>query len=677
MSRQSSVRKRVTKPPDIFRDEKPTQPPKKTTNPTKRPAPKAISTLATTSANKTSTKLLPKLTNNVTKRPGKAGASNDNIGASNSCPILVKLPFDVLVLVFKHLRHDRFTLWISLTVCKIFKDAVLPNLYEHIVLKYLKDYPEGPNFSALYMLSQPEYEYLRSYVRSVDYQFVLTEHVRRLHRTPQSSSLMPLSPFEIPQLSSSAILLNPDSSFPSWTTGWISMLSTLPNIRSFIFRHPDPPNRFLPFPNEILDGAISALRDNAPQLEEIKLLFRVNKQDILRFRRGFSGPDDKFDELDDVSEHKLGDDSRSSRRQIGVASITLGLPSGDTLPVLGPWLKGAREDENFKSLSVLDAYAIDSPNLLKPYIAGLQTLQLGPHHTLTNIDLLNLFIHTPQIRELDIFYDEFLNLETLHSFSNIPTPELPFLSLLILRHQGVSTKSQFSSLFTFMDVLTSRSKHSLTTLSIVSDDQRECAAPSSGGLEKFLLETPNMEFLSIPHIVLRPSALKAVFTNLTELRVVSLFLVDIKALDFYLPRPVTATSGLHPTSMTGIDAERTACPGTPSSSSLSTRPPVQETQYSSSLQGCRISMANLTALYLRSNRATCSYASVPDKVKKMMEVLRVGVDRSKGVGYLRKIVSQRAEDRRQQTWNWRALWTEGPYTDREGVDALKDEGLAM
>ncbi|KAF5360186.1 hypothetical protein D9758_011350 [Tetrapyrgos nigripes] len=596
--------------------------------------------------------------------------------SSSNNSIIDTLPFDVLLSVFSHLRKDAVSLWDCLTVCKVFKDAVLPSLYETIVLKYLKDYPEGSNFNALHTLGKPEYEYLHAYVRFVDFQFVLNDHLRRLLRAPPQSSQIPFSP----------------SSSSSWTANWTSSLSYLPNIQSYTFRHPDPPHRFLPFPSEILDGTISALKgkgnrhgynnksdrsNSNSKLEELNLLFRVSKNDVLRLRRGLGGSDQGEDAQAQASdtEHAVSEGSPSQSHSHGrLRSIALGLPARDIFSVLGPWLS-----EGFRRLSILDAYAIDSPTLFQPYISSLHTLHLGPHHTLRNVDLLNLFTHTPQLRHLDVFYDGFLNLETLygHDTSHLPSPSLSHLSILTIQHQGVSSKTQFSELFTFLSILMSSSQSSLTALSLISDDERECAASSSAGLEDILLRvpgTPNLDFLNIPHIVLRPSMLRAIFSNLKKLKVVSLFLVDIKLLDFYLDNPAHRSS--------------------PSTSSS------------------EISLRNLTALYLRSNRATCPYASVPGKVQRMMEVLRVSpvddaltsragvddVDKGKGKakgnrsvdkssvdkgslspGYLRKVVSQRPEERRQQTWNWRALWTAVPhmYSGREGMDALKDEGLGF
>ncbi|THU91678.1 hypothetical protein K435DRAFT_780585 [Dendrothele bispora CBS 962.96] len=167
--------------------------------------------------------------------------------------------------------------------------------------------------------------------------------------------------------------------------------------------------------------------------------------------------------------------------------------------------------------------------------------------------------------------------------------------------------------------------------------------------------------------------------TLRNLRVISLFIVDVKSLDFYINPTVTvAPRNLVPSSLNVTNRDEYT---------LSTSPPAPSPQLPKGRQSgpasiheidnkfSGLSLMNLRAMYLRSNRAVCPYSSIPEKVKRMMEALRVDVESGKGIGHLRKVVSQRPEERRQQTWSWRALWTQGPYTDREGLDALKDEGL--
>jgi hypothetical protein len=101
-----------------------------------------------TDVNKSRPKPAPRLRPRFSKEVPTSRQLNrsDKLGpeiyTEDSTGIVDKLPFDILLIVFSHLRNDTVLLWDCLTVCKAFKEAVLPSLYEKIVLKYLKDYPE-------------------------------------------------------------------------------------------------------------------------------------------------------------------------------------------------------------------------------------------------------------------------------------------------------------------------------------------------------------------------------------------------------------------------------------------------------------------------------------------------------------------------------------------------------
>jgi len=171
----------------------------------------------------------------------------------------------------------------------------------------------------------------------------------------------------------------------------------------------------------------------------------------------------------------------------------------------------------------------------------------------------------------------------------------------------VAHKSQFIEMFSWIDAVISSSP--LTSLSLLSDDGKECAFPFP--LISLLAKKTQLEFLNIPQVVLRQASLKTLFGQLKNLRVLSIMLVDVNILGFY----TTASAG--------------------------------ELTF------------NLSALYLRSNRNTCPYSLVTSQLRRAISSLRGSP------GYLRRLT--------QEKQTWKALWTEGPRTEREGIDSLKDE----
>ncbi|KAJ3847506.1 hypothetical protein EV368DRAFT_69055 [Lentinula lateritia] len=366
---------------------------------------------------------------------------------------------------------------------------------------------------------------------------------------------------------------------------WVNSLAKLPNITSYTFCHipvfsfPQCQNRFLPIPHEQIELTVAALA-NCSLLHELNLLYRATPSDISRLNH-----------------------------LKNIRSIRLGLPSREVLVAVRPWI------EQCDSFSVRDAYALDSFATIRPHVSNLSMLHIGPHHALSNRDLLQLLHCTSKLRELDLFYDNFLNVQldaNITSTFQLNKDDRSSLGLenlhkLVVRHQGVSNKSQFMELFTWLEAVISASP--LTSISILSDDGRECnfAMP----LMNLLAKKPQLEFLNIPQVVLRQPSLKTLFGRFNNLRVLSIMLVDVNVLSFHT----------------------SASPG--------------ELNF------------NLSALYLRSSKTTCPYSLVTPQLRQTISSLHGSP------GCLRRLC--------QEKQTWKALWTPASQTGRGGIDPLKDE----
>lgn len=182
------------------------------------------------------------------------------------------------------------------------------------------------------------------------------------------------------------------------------------------------------------------------------------------------------------------------------------------------------------------------------------------------------------------------------------------LHKLVVRHQGVSNKSQFMELFTWLEAVISASP--LTSISILSDDSRECnfAMP----LMNLLAKKPQLDFLNIPQVVLRHPSLRTLFGRLNNLRVLSIMLVDVNVL----------VSCIANCGKCGIQF---------SCSSLSSQ------SFHTSASPGELSF-NLSALYLRSSKATCPYSLVTPQLRQTISSLRGSP------GYLRRLCQEK------QTW---------------------------
>ncbi|KIK67124.1 hypothetical protein GYMLUDRAFT_54967 [Collybiopsis luxurians FD-317 M1] len=463
------------------------------------------------------------------------------------------LPFELLCEILGSSCNPA-TLYHCVLVCKSFKEAALPKLYGSITLKTLRlaESGEGLNFSALETLDK--YSHLRPYVREVKFCFVLSDYVRRSRHT--NSGLKRAE-----------------------KNVWVDSLTKLPNVTSSTFYHfafPDSHTGFLPIPSELIELMASAFR-NWNSLGELNLLYRPTRTDITRF---------------------------GGLKKI--RSFRLGIPPKEVIVEARPMIE---QCETFgiqptAEIFVQDAYAIDSLSTIQPYIANLSRFHLGAHHALGNRDLLQLLKCTERLQELDLFYDNFLN--TLPLPKDRPLPRLQQLHKLVLHHHGVSSRAQYLELFKWLEIIIAASP--ITSLSILSDDDKECnfAMP----LIALVIQKP-IEFLNIPHIILRQPSLRMLFGKENKLQVLSIMLVDVNVLTFH----------------------NSVLPG--------------ELSF------------QLSALYLRSNRVTCSYSLVAQQLRSTILSLRGSP------GFLRRLT--------QEKGTWKALWTQGSCTGRQGLDSLRDE----
>ncbi|KAF9266034.1 hypothetical protein L218DRAFT_956989 [Marasmius fiardii PR-910] len=481
------------------------------------------------------------------------------------------LPFDILLYIMSSI-YDRRALYDYIRVNKVFYEAGVPSLYRRISLVVLRACGSGSGLNFPPLDTLDKHPYLRSYVEDVEICFGLNEYVKHQAQVSPSSGLG--------SSSTTTSALPP----PQWSKS----LSHLQNIISLTISHPE--NRYHPLRADFSDTLISAISGSSDsgKLVEISLLARINAVDITRWRKV------------------------KSVRRVRFGLLTSGT---STFRGLGEWLKECK----CEGLSVMEAYAVEQSMMkqISPYLGSLTTLHIGPSHALPNRDLLVLLGSTPRLRFFDALYDNFLSVSMDPQYASTPT--LTDLEAIVIRHSGVWSKPSCQDLFRFLRlVLTSSSK--LKSFNLLSDDGKEIHHPQTGLID-LLCSTQGLEVLNLPSVVFRQPLLVKVFEaeSLKGLRVVSLFVIDVKVLEFY--------------------------------------------QHLNQKRDKNKYKHKISAVYLRSNRSTCPYFSVVPEVKKMMNVLRGGVDG----GCFQRLVQERQR--------WQALWTEGPMTDRtgDGGDLLKYE----
>ncbi|KZT26163.1 hypothetical protein NEOLEDRAFT_1177949 [Neolentinus lepideus HHB14362 ss-1] len=121
---------------------------------------------------------------------------------------------------------------------------------------------------------------------------------------------------------------------------------------------------------------------------------------------------------------------------------------------------------------------IDAQELqnVQPLLGHLTHLTFGPGHKLTKDVLLESFLDIPQLEELTVFYDNFLNgsIDETRFFGILHRAKekgLPALRSIIVQHQGIGTAIQFSDFFSWIDALCIHCP--LERLEIHSDDGKK------------------------------------------------------------------------------------------------------------------------------------------------------------------------------------------------------------
>ncbi|KII91072.1 hypothetical protein PLICRDRAFT_174398 [Plicaturopsis crispa FD-325 SS-3] len=250
-------------------------------------------------------------------------------------------------------------------------------------------------------------------------------------------------------------------------------LSTLPNLRSYTLY--SPPST--PIHSQHFTPIVTALL-GCRRLVDVHLLFSI---------------------------YSYNSDALVSLRT-GTRALSLGKPSRDSLENLSRWDGlGALE-----YLRILDGTKIE-PSTFHPLalrLGNLQSFVLGDSHKLPCRVLNEVLQHMPNLRHLDLFYDNFLNF-TVSGINNSRATPLPHLRALIIRHQGVAGLGQYNDLFNWISSLISASPsqpvHSricgLRELTLISDDGKSVAMPPS--LIDLLPCVPHLRKLDAPRIEVR------------------------------------------------------------------------------------------------------------------------------------------------------------------------------
>ncbi|KAK1215833.1 hypothetical protein PQX77_021559 [Marasmius sp. AFHP31] len=468
------------------------------------------------------------------------------------------LPFDVMLQVMDRV-HDRRGLYDCVRVNRAFYEAAMPALYTTISLVGLRSFESGPNFAPLNTLDK--HQYLRHYVKVVEVCFGLNEYLK--HPTLRNNS---------PQ--------------------WAMSLSQLPNITALRIWHPD--HHYHPIRSDFTSTLTSAV-SHCEKLEDLTLMARINEADLTRFRRLKNVRRMRFGLLTSGTFSALSEWMRAS----GCLSLSF-------MASVVPLFKRSFFDLNVNQ----EAYAIEplTMNPINPHLNNLQTLHIGASHALSNKDITSCLSHARQLRFFDFLYDNFLS--TPFDSKAEYHVNLPHLETIVIRHSGVWSKPSCQDLFSWMRVVLSSSA-SLKSFSLLSDDGKEIHHPQTG-LVDVLTSCSTLEILNLPSVAFRLPQLSKIFGSLKIVRVVSLFVTDVKCLDFH--------------------------------QQLRTR-----------------GGSKIVAFYVRSNRSTCPYFSVAPKVKEMMTTL------NRSSGHFQRLS--------QEKQTWQALWTEGAMTDRteSSQDLLKYE----
>ncbi len=156
-----------------------------------------------------------------------------------------------------------------------------------------------------------------------------------------------------------------------------------------------------------------------------------------------------------------------------------------------------------------------------PQLDNLRSFTFGAHHRFDKYQLLNLLSKVPNLTDLDIYYDEFLNLgPRVHSSREPKFSGFASMKNFIVRHQGVGSLGAYTELFRWVKLVASRSQ--LTGLSIIADDERECRFKATKILLDWIQTKPDLTLLNIPYVQLSNADLQWAFCN-SNIEVLSMY----------------------------------------------------------------------------------------------------------------------------------------------------------
>lgn len=159
-----------------------------------------------------------------------------------------------------------------------------------------------------------------------------------------------------------------------------------------------------------------------------------------------------------------------------------------------------------------------------PQLDNLRSFTFGAHHRFDKYQLLNLLSKVPNLTDLDIYYDDFLNVgPRVHSSREPKFFGFASMKNLIVRHQGVGSLGAYTELFRWVKLVASRSP--LTGLSIIADDERECRLlcfKATRILLDWIQTKPDLSLLNIPYVQLSNADLQWAFCN-SDIKVLSMY----------------------------------------------------------------------------------------------------------------------------------------------------------
>ncbi|KAK0207897.1 hypothetical protein DFS33DRAFT_391301 [Desarmillaria ectypa] len=408
------------------------------------------------------------------------------------------LPYDVLLAIFSCLEHEPSILFQCALVNHTFNETALPSLYKHIEMtcdfsSIRHDVRKTKVFNSASLLTIVlQYSFSYPALKTLDRHPYLKPFVRTL---------------ELRVLGWSAETLVAPS---------IDVLASLSNLTSFTIRELD--GQLHPVNGCILHGFLDNLTRCA-QLAEVHMLCpAANSSDIMR----------QLSNLPSVRRVTL------TKPMPALLSVdSKGLEDAKVMQVMQSW----------ESLTILGPIYMRPHTLLQ--LDNLRSFTFGAHHRFDKYQLLNLLSKVPNLTDLDIYYDDFLNVgPRVHSSREPKFSGFASMKNLIVQHQGVGSSGAYSELFKWVQLIASRSP--LTGLGIIADDQRECSLSFFSAtriLLDFVPTKPDLTLLNIPYVQLSNADLRWTFSN-SNIEVLSMYfssaeiLVCLKHIQFANDNPM-------------------------------------------------------------------------------------------------------------------------------------------